>query len=272
VISLTRKMNNALSPAPKALSNPNVNTPNVNNQSVNLPLDLNQGKWQGYNVHRVIQMDAIEVEKQVFSLIVNQVSVAAPTFFRKYEPEIVMGLQLMSYRLSLWKTGMTYGSSLLGLIYRDESKHWTNSVAPHAPITLFQKLGWAIGHIVLKYFHSRLHRFSIHERWSEFPDEHWKKKLWRLMEFSEKVVDILTFLNFVVFLRDGRYSNLIDRLLCMRLVYIQRRMNRPHDMEFLNRQVVWQGFTEFVIFFMSIFSTQSILGRLKKNDSNEKIH
>jgi len=219
--------------------------------------------WK-YTVHRVMQMDSVEIEKQVFALLVDQIAKGIPEIFRKYEPELVMLLRLITFRFSVWKSGMTYGASLLGLVYRDERKHWDHPDGPHAELTVAQRLGWAFGHIILKYIHDRLQRISIQQRWADLPEDNLKKRVWKLMEFTEKWMDILTFLNFVVFLRNGKYYHLVDRLICARLVYVQKRMNPPHDMEFLNRQVVWQTFTEFVLFFMSIVSFQSLTSRLSK--------
>jgi peroxin-2 len=41
-------------------------------------------------------------------------------------------------------------------------------------------------------------------------------------------------------------------------VYVRRQMNRQVDFDFLNRQLVWQGFTEFVLFLMPFISFQSV--------------
>ena len=45
-----------------------------------------------------------------------------------------------------------------------------------------------------------------------------------------------------------RYRSIVDRVLEMRLVYIQKRMNRAVDFEFLNRQVIWETFTVSILF------------------------
>jgi len=59
-----------------------------------------------------------------------------------------------------------------------------------------------------------------------------------------------------------RYRSVVDRVLSMRLVYVRRQMNRQVDFDFLNRQLVWQGFTEFVLFMMPFISLQALKNRV----------
>jgi peroxin-2 len=114
------------------------------------------------------------------------------------------------FSLSMFKTGATYGLQLMGLKYRDERQHWNDPVnIQDAFPTLAQRFGWWLGHIGLKYAWTRIHRVSLREQWSDLENHHWKKKLWRLMEWLEKVQSVLTLLNFLVFLSNGRFEDLL---------------------------------------------------------------
>lgn len=53
----------------------------------------------------------------------------------------------------------------------------------------------------------------------------------------------MSIINFLVFLVDGKYRSLLDRALRMRLVYIHPLTARAVSFEWMNRQLVWHGFT-----------------------------
>ncbi|OAA55225.1 Pex [Niveomyces insectorum RCEF 264] len=60
------------------------------------------------------------------------------------------------------------------------------------------------------------------------------------------------FMSFLVFLRYGRYRTLLDRVLRMRLVPPTSQVSREVSFEYLNRQLVWHAFTEFLLFVLPL--------------------
>ena len=72
------------------------------------------------------------------------------------------------------------------------------------------------------------------------------------------LIKAMNFSNFVIFMFTGRYTSLVERLLHMRLVYAQQNIPRFHSFEFLNRELVWQGFTEFLTFLMPLINFDRI--------------
>lgn len=63
---------------------------------------------------------------------------------------------------------------------------------------------------------------------------------------------IATLVSFLVFLTNGRYRTLTDRILRMRLVPPSRQVSREVSFEYLNRQLVWHAFTEFLLFLLPL--------------------
>lgn len=61
-----------------------------------------------------------------------------------------------------------------------------------------------------------------------------------------------SFLSFLVFLVNGRYRTLTDRLLRMRLTTPPYQTRRDVSFEYLNRQLVWHAFTEFLLFLLPL--------------------
>jgi peroxin-2 len=56
----------------------------------------------------------------------------------------------------------------------------------------------------------------------------------------------------LVFLVNGRYRTLIDRVLRIRLAPPSNQVSREVSFEYLNRQLVWHAFTEFLLFLLPL--------------------
>lgn len=63
---------------------------------------------------------------------------------------------------------------------------------------------------------------------------------------------IAAFISFLVFLVNGRYRTLIDRILRIRLTPPTSQASREVSFEYLNRQLVWHAFTEFLLFLLPL--------------------
>ncbi|KAA8499273.1 Peroxisome biogenesis factor 2 [Porphyridium purpureum] len=84
------------------------------------------------------------------------------------------------------------------------------------------------------------------------------------LRFIEKVFACLHVLNMMVFLRQGRYRSLEDRVAGTRLEYIELRAQRSLGFELLNQALVWEGFSEFVLFLFPLFRPAAIARVLKR--------
>lgn len=63
---------------------------------------------------------------------------------------------------------------------------------------------------------------------------------------------IAAFASFLVFLVNGRYRTLLDRILRLRLAARSSQVSREVSFEYLNRQLVWHAFTEFLLFLLPL--------------------
>jgi peroxin-2 len=82
----------------------------------------------------------------------------------------------------------------------------------------------------------------------------WKLRVYKLCRWLETAWKALSLVNFIVFLCRGKYRTLIERVLRMRLVYIESRVLRQISFEFLNQQLLWQGMSEFMLFLMPLIN------------------
>lgn len=58
--------------------------------------------------------------------------------------------------------------------------------------------------------------------------------------------------SFLTFLFNGQYRTVLDRVLRLRLVPASSHTNREVSFEYLNRQLVWHAFTEFLLFLLPL--------------------
>ena len=67
-------------------------------------------------------------------------------------------------------------------------------------------------------------------------------------------------LNFLVFLRDGIYPNPILRILSLRMTNIQENVRRQISFEYMNKQLIWHAFTEFLLFLIPLVRPDQVRG------------
>ncbi|CAG8490425.1 13701_t:CDS:2 [Acaulospora morrowiae] len=210
-------------------------------------------------IMRVSQLDADLLDFELFEILKEQLwqmfSLFRPQFKETFEPELLALLHLIIYRLSIYESGASYGAQLQNLNYRDERKHAGGSQsAKDAPLAPFQKYAFGIMTVGGQYTWTRLNRLLTARGWSEYDDNNPRKIVWKILQKMESAYRIFSLVNFLAFLYNGRYRNLIDRFLSMRLVYTRRSSNRQISFEFLNRQLVWHAFTEFLLFLMPLIN------------------
>ena len=74
----------------------------------------------------------------------------------------------------------------------------------------------------------------------------------RLSSTASTTHSIAAFASFLVFLLNGRYRTLTDRILRLRLAPPTSQTSREVSFEYLNRQLVWHAFTEFLLFLLPL--------------------
>ena len=74
----------------------------------------------------------------------------------------------------------------------------------------------------------------------------------RLSSLISTTHSIAAFVSFLVFLVNGRYRTLLDRVLSVRLAPPLNQGSRQVSFEYLNRQLVWHAFTEFLLFLLPL--------------------
>ncbi|CEH12776.1 Predicted E3 ubiquitin ligase [Ceraceosorus bombacis] len=222
-------------------------------------------------IQRVSQLDAELLDSELTTMLLDplmsSLSLIAPRLPDSLGPEIRATLELALWRFSILAQSATYGAMLQNLKYRNEWAHRARglqSTARDAPLAMWQLLLHPILTIGVPYAHARLERDMTGRNFSERSSDDWRRKIWNGMDAWGRLHAALALANFVIFLGDGKYRTLTDRLLGMRLVYAQRTMSRAISFEFLNRQLVWHAFTEFLLFILPLLKPRRLLKRLMR--------
>lgn len=72
---------------------------------------------------------------------------------------------------------------------------------------------------------------------------------------------------YITEVKGDRYRTIADRILNMRLVPSHKLVKRDVSYEFMNRQMVWHNFTEFLLFLLPLISARSLRHRLNRLSS-----
>lgn len=115
--------------------------------------------------------------------------------------------------------------------------------------------GYVFVHILVPYIFNRLSLKS--QKWVSLPATDPKKKLWLLLTKVESIWKYLTFLHFIYFLLSGKYVSVPNHLLGLRLVYASTGA-RSVSFDFMNRQLIWNGFSEFMFFIMPMVNVSRV--------------
>ncbi|KAG9150994.1 hypothetical protein Leryth_003108 [Lithospermum erythrorhizon] len=191
------------------------------------------------------------------------------------EAELDAFLEFMIWRFSIWVDKPTPGNALMNLRYRDESgieergKVRTGLEGPG--LTVSQKLWYCIATVGGQYIWTRLQSFSAFRRWGDSEQRSYPHRMWFMLQRIEGLYRTASFGNLLLFLYSGRYRNLVERALKARLVYGSPDMNRAVSFEYMNRQLVWNEFSEMLLLLLPLLNSSSMknfLSPFSKNKSS----
>ncbi|KAM7255554.1 hypothetical protein ACFE04_008452 [Oxalis oulophora] len=247
-------------------------------------LSLNQNQWRiPISISRVNQFDAARLDVEMSAMLKEQLvkvfTLMKPGMLFQFEPELDAFLEFLIWRFSIWVDKPTPGNALMNLRYRDE-----RAIEPRAKIrtglegsglSVAQKLWYCIASVGGQYIWSRLHSFSAFRRWGDSEQRPLARRAWTLLQRIEALYKAASFGNLLIFLYTGRYRNLIERALRARLVYGTPNMNRAVSFEYMNRQLVWNEFSEMLLLLLPLLNSSTVKSLLRpfskdKSSSSEE--
>ncbi|TKA76532.1 hypothetical protein B0A55_05673 [Friedmanniomyces simplex] len=207
---------------------------------------------------RVGQVDAELLDEELLSLLKNQAGEGLKLFGAHLKDdwgaEIGLVLRGVLWKLAIWDHGASYGASLQGLKYVDArgGGDATSGGGRKAP-TAWQRVAYGLLTVGGRYGWTKWEDYlSGLENGCDTEPSPLIRRLSRLTTLAGSAHEIAAFASFLVFLYNGKYRTLADRLLRLRLVPSSNQTSREVSFEYLNRQLVWHAFTEFLLFLLPL--------------------
>ncbi|PQE23012.1 putative peroxisome assembly protein [Rutstroemia sp. NJR-2017a WRK4] len=201
---------------------------------------------------RVGQVDAELLDEELVELLKGQVGEGlkyfGPHILDDWSAEILLALRAVIFKLSVWDHDATYGASLQNLRFTDARKSGPVLVSP----SKWQKALYGLFTVGGKYAWTRWEYYLLgHDDGYSTPSP-MMQRLSRLTTGLTNLHSTAAFASFLVFLVNGRYRTLLDRILRLRLAPPSSQISREVSFEYLNRQLVWHAFTEFLLFVLPL--------------------
>lgn len=213
---------------------------------------LIRGREGSKPAFRVGQVDAELLDEELLQLLKGQIGEALKFFGTHlqsdWEAEILLALRAAIFKLTIWNQNASYGAALQNLRYRDARQKSSSQAFPsqwqkslYGLISVGGRYGW------LKWENYLLDVESGYDEPSPR-----MRSLSRLTNIVATTHSAAAFLSFLVFLYNGKYRTILDRTLRLRLAPDSSQVNREVSFEYLNRQLVWHAFTEFLLFLLPL--------------------
>lgn len=210
-------------------------------------------------VLRISQLDALELDSALEQLVWTQFSQCfqncRPGLLTPLEPELKALLQLLLWRFTLYSSNATVGQSLLSLRY-----HSTLSSSPgYKPLSRRQKLGVALLTAGPRWLQERSHYLLLCLGLTSGGDSgYFKQALRNGLTVISGIAQLASLLNFLVFLRKGHHPVLTERIVGSRAVFSKPNVTRDVTYQYMNRELLWHGFAEFLIFLLPLINTRKL--------------
>ncbi|KAK9830469.1 hypothetical protein WJX72_011919 [[Myrmecia] bisecta] len=220
-------------------------------------------------IMRASQLDAFRLDSELTAMLREQFmrifALFQPRVISALQPELVLLLDFLIFRFSVWSGKPTPGSALMNLRYRDERRTSGPPASPHTSspealsqaqpsdrisgqggaqtgvegpgLTRWQRGLYGAGMVFVRYAWARAEQLAISRHWGDRPEQDWGRRTWQVLRWTETGYKLASLLNFLAFLRHGKYRSLLERLLRARLVYQRSSMARAISFEYLNRQL-----------------------------------
>ncbi|KAF8308798.1 hypothetical protein DL93DRAFT_1855997 [Clavulina sp. PMI_390] len=219
-------------------------------------------------IMRVGQLDAELLDHELITMLKEPLNKAlaqlGSVYETRYDPEFALVIGAILYKFSMWDKGATYGAKLQDLHYRTTKV--STGATKLAPSGLPQRILalHALLTVVVPYLHTRIRTHALSRAWPDAPSADRKRRVWDALVRLETLHSTLGLIGFITFLYDGRYRTIADRLLGLRLVPSRSIVRRNISYEFMNRQMVWHAFTEFLIFLLPLINARKVRRKVSR--------
>jgi len=208
-------------------------------------------------VLRVVQLDGAILDHEILHLLESQVK----KIFQKFQvqtfkwiPEVNLLLRFILWKYTINKNSATIGQSLFDVKYA----LWKDN--KYIPISSKQKLVLGLCYICGQWIQERTDDILV----SFQSYEYLTGKIRLFLRWLDNIWQTASVINFVVFLNKGIYPTLLDRFLCLRHVYNKPQTLKKANFKFMNRELLWHGYAEFLFFIIPLISVDKLKSILRR--------
>ncbi|XP_023335548.1 peroxisome biogenesis factor 2 [Eurytemora carolleeae] len=202
-------------------------------------------------VPRVNQLDAEELDQEILNIFKGGLQNAFKYFLRNpldlIGPELEAIIKIIIWNFTLRARNSSIGQELLGIEFIVKNR--------------LQIVGTGFLNIVLKYLEAR--QSSIVRL---FPGR--EEMLNKSFQTIQNILKFAELVNFVIFLQNGIYPNLIQRLLKLKPRPVVQE-SRSVGYSFMTRELMWHLLTELVIFLVPLIDISSFYSKIRPSKADE---
>jgi peroxin-2 len=206
---------------------------------------------QEETVLRVNQLDACELDDTISDVLQHHfLEIFRPlqsVRIDQMKPELKALMRCVLWNFSLGSGSGTFGQRMLSLVYVTRNNSST--------LSSIQRIGLFYSFVL-----------------SEWVVERGDGILWklpgnvsvRLLHHGQLAVKALSLINFMVFLVQGCYPTLKERLLGLHILPTSPQTLRTISHRYLTREILWHGFSEFMFFVLPHFNLFTLWNMLRR--------
>ncbi len=212
-------------------------------------------------VLRVSQLDVVEFDEELllgFESRFVSIFQHLPSFayFIRIKPELKASLRLFIWWCSVHKTGNTLSQEMLRLGYYQNNDIFGSVATQGSPSLLTRYL--LLSSVILGWIQDRFDNIIQLFSFTQSLNTE------RIKVVINSIIQFACCLNFCSFLLHGIYPSLKERLLRLQMVPLARQTLRQPSYEFLNREIIWYGFSEFLFFVLPQINFFALRNYFKK--------
>lgn len=208
-------------------------------------------------VLRVAQMDVLDLDEELsrtFEYEILHILQSLPSYalLMRIKPEIKAIVRVVIWWLSIRRCGYTFGQEMMGLSYSQGTAIFKNDTR-QSSLTKHLLLSVVLFRWIDERFEDILSPFS-----GESLNVEWIKSV------MSSVFRFAQCINVCLFLLHGTYPSLKERLLRLKMVPIVRQTLRQPSYQFMNREIIWYGFSEMLFFVLPMINFFALRNYFRK--------
>ncbi|XP_042695913.1 peroxisome biogenesis factor 2 isoform X1 [Centrocercus urophasianus] len=203
-------------------------------------------------VLRISQLDALELNKALEQLVWSQFTSCfhgfKPGVLAHIEPEVKAFLWLLLWRFTIYSKNATVGQAILNIQYKNN----LSQTEKYQPLSKHQKLWYLIFTVGGRWLEERCYDFFSNRQLQSV------SKIKQYINFGAGLLKICGLVNFLIFLQKGTFATLTERILGIKSVFCKPQNVRQVGFEYMNRELLWHGFAEFLIYLLPLINVQKL--------------